>query len=135
MNWRHPCQELEPLAALAEPVAAMIGAVPLPFEAKGTAHNRLFVEMVPVRLKVGRPVYAGGNLGPTPSPGTTKAGPATVGAVVGPWIATSGLTPDASTVWWNIAALARCYHRPGSIPTHGLTPCRNTSLRQPALAH
>jgi hypothetical protein len=82
------------VAGASRATTAMIGAVPLPYQANGTAHNRLIEEMVP-------------------SPGTMKAGPEAVGAATGPSTTTPGLAPDVVIVRWNIASLARCFHRQG----------------------
>jgi len=63
--------------------------------------------LVPVRLKVGRPVYAGGNLGPTPSPGTRKlAEPEAVGSSSRLLSPKLGIGPQAMNRSSNIAILA-----------------------------
>ena len=71
-------------AALAEPVAAKIGAVPQPWNGKGTAHNRRFVDALSssgrmLALQAERPRSESwrGNT-------KIKAGPVAVGAAAGP---------------------------------------------------
>ena len=103
----------EPLAALAEPVAAKIGAVPQPGKATGTAQNRQFSKVPCGVSRSARPAYLRENQVRTLAgePEIVEAGPTTVGAVAGPWIATTGLVPAVTIVRWSIAELAFRFHR------------------------
>lgn len=103
----------EPLAALAEPVAAKIGTVPQSLAGKGTVHNRQFSKVPCGVSRSARPAYSRENQVRTLAgePVIGKAGSASVGAETGPWIATTGLVPTVTIVRWSIAELAFRFHR------------------------
>lgn len=111
-------QKMKRPDALAERRVAKIGAVPLACEGNGTAPNRLSALIPCGACGSARPAYSRENQVRTLAgePRIETAGPATVGAVAGPWITTPGLAPDAMTVWWNIAKLALRFHRQGRSP-------------------